>query len=78
MSRRKTFLCYADVAENKDWPIDDNVSCSIHKTFRVPCADVGNARGGFQTSVVSIDDPDHLFVAPDGQNVVFARRATQS
>ena len=77
-SRRKIVLCYSDAEEINDWPIDHNVACSIDKTFRVPCADVVVTRGGFQTSVVSIDDPDDLFVAVDGQHVVLARRGTQS
>jgi len=66
-------------SEINDWPSVDNVPSSTDKTFRVRCADAGVTRGGIQTSVVGVDDPDDiLFIAAHSQSGVLTRRGTQS
>ena len=56
------------------WLVEDHVQCYADETLRVRCADVSVTRGGFQTSVLGVDDLDELLIAADSQNGVLTRR----
>jgi len=59
-------------------PFVDNVTSSIHETFRVACADVAGTRLHIQPSVVGIDDVNDLvFITADTDSLVLTRRRSK-